>query len=495
MKINNTINKKTKTTIVLIIVFLISFLLFPVTIFAQNSNLEQESSQISYKFTTEDAWLLVEPAVCSVTTIYYAYVYDPQKAAWSNAYTYGPLSGTGFVVNPETGTIVTAGHMVDEVQVNYVNLKWTILQDYFIDNYPDIILGILSMEELNKIYDSYKVEGSNSPNPDQEVFVQFNLAQANIPDIPGENLIRAEVINLSDRNNRDIAVLKITPTIGQDLSSVLLGDSSNIFVQDEVIVIGYPWTSDIGQSNQLNPTVTKGSVSGKIVYQGNELLQIQGDARPGNSGGPVIGPDGNLIGMLTMGTDNTNNYLRPSNDIKTMLNVENKLGNVDAEWRIGLAMFKQNHFSEAIKHFDMVLNLSSGHLLAQEYMAKAQENIDKDVPLTVTTVSQTVVNTTESTLTDATVVTAGKNVGLGSNIIIYAIAIPIIIILLIIILIIFLIRRKNRNIKPVVELSEENKQLENKSDILHCHSCGIDVKTGQITCHNCGVTLKNQDKI
>ncbi len=131
IKMNSIFNKKTTsiyllpaTTFILLIVFLISFLLFPAIIFGQNSNLELESQLINYKFATEDAWLLVEPAVCSVTTVYYAFVYDPQKATWSDKYTYGPFGGTGFVVNPEMGTIVTAGHMVDEVEVNYVNLKY-----------------------------------------------------------------------------------------------------------------------------------------------------------------------------------------------------------------------------------------------------------------------------------------------------------------------------------------------------------------------------------
>lgn len=450
-----------------------------------------ESQLINYKFTTDDAWLLVEPAVCSVTTVYYAFVYDPQKAAWSDKYTYGPFGGTGFVVNPEMGTIVTAGHMVDEVGVNYVNLKWAILQAYFQDNYPDTF-STLTEEDWNKIYDSYKVEGSSNPNPDREVFIQFNTAQGNIPEVAGANLIRAEVINLSDRTLGDVAILKVTPMVGRALSSVLLGDSSNINVQDEVIIIGYPWTSDIGQANPLNPTVTKGSLSGKVVYQGNELLQIQGDARPGNSGGPVLGPDGNLIGMLTMGTDNTNNYLRPSNDIKTMLNNENKLGQVDIEWRIGLAMFKQNHFSEAIKHFNVVLNLSSGNLLAQEFRAKAEQNISKDVPFAVETESISEITGTENATNETS--TAVKSMGLSFNIIIYAIVIPIVM-LLSFILILFLIRRRKilrtkRLIQPVVELSEEKKQLEDKSDILHCHSCGVDLKTGQIICHNCGVKLK-----
>ncbi len=74
------------------------------------------------------------------------------------------------------------------------------------------------------------------------------------------------------------------------------------------------------------------------------------------------------------------NILRTSNDIKSFLSSENKLGQVDLEWRTGLAMYYDNHYSEALKHFDAVLNLSSGHQLAQEYKAKAQSNMGSDVP-------------------------------------------------------------------------------------------------------------------
>ncbi len=63
-----------------------------------------------------------------------------------------------------------------------------------------------------------------------------------------------------------------------------------------------------------------------------------------------------------MGTDNTNNYLRPSNDIKALLGVENKLGLVDEQWQKGLIMFNNSHYSEALNYFDAILNLSAGHL-------------------------------------------------------------------------------------------------------------------------------------
>jgi len=74
-----------------------------------------------------------------------------------------------------------------------------------------------------------------------------------------------------------------------------------------------------------------------------------------------------------MGTDETNNYLRPSNDVKEMLSrngVTNKLGIVDEEFKNGLVMYRLKHYSKAIEHFNAILNLSQRHLLAQEYRSK-----------------------------------------------------------------------------------------------------------------------------
>ncbi len=151
-----------------------------------------------------------------------------------------------------------------------------------------------------------------------------------------------------------------------------------IEIQDDLSIIGFPWTSDIGQDNIMNPTVTTGRISGKVMLGGTEVLQVQGDARPGNSGGPVLDINGMVVGMLTMGTDETNNYLRPVNDIKEMLNrngVENKLGMLDEEFKKGLINYRMGNYQEAINNFNAVLNLNQKHLLAQEYRSKAQSGV------------------------------------------------------------------------------------------------------------------------
>ena len=173
--------------------------------------------------------------------------------------------------------------------------------------------------------------------------------------------------------------------LAESLSSTIIGDSSKIEIADSITVMGYPWTADYGQDDTLSPTVVKGSISGKKTINGKSIFQVLVYAEEGNTGSPVFAEDGSVIGMLTTGTDNMTNFLRPSNDIKLVFEGENKLGPVDKEWRAGLALFMQNHYSEAIKHFNAVLNLSSGHLLAQEYKAKAQSNMGSDVPITAET--------------------------------------------------------------------------------------------------------------
>ena len=272
-------------------------------------------------------------------------------------------------------------------------LKNAILDEYIFETYPEDY-NELSGTDWTTIYNGFNLKGENTDTPDRDVWVQFNTAIVSIPDSPDNNFLRAEVVSVSDSTQGNIAVLKITPAVGRSLSSTILGDSSKIEIADSITIMGYPWTANYGQDDTLSPTIVKGSISGKKMVNGKSVFQALVYAVDGNSGSPVFAEDGSIIGMLTTGTDNMTNFLRPSNDIKLVFEGENKLGAVDKEWRAGLALYMLNHYSEAIKHFNAVLNLSSGHLLAQEYKAKAQSNMGSDVPITAETTPVTVAETT-----------------------------------------------------------------------------------------------------
>ncbi len=332
------------------------------------------ATEVSYEITSQDRSILAQPSVCYIATYYYAYVYDAWYDEWSELYYYGPMGGTGFCVNPNTGHIVTAAHVVD---TPVDEIKYAIVEAY-INDYYDI--STFTEEDWDNAFNTFRIEGEDSPEPDREIWVQFNTATAGIPDDTNENYTIAELIDFSPWEQRDIAILKTTPITGRSLSSIMLGDSSMVEIQDNITIIGYPWTGEISWESIMTPTVASGMTSAKKMVGGAEVIQVDMTAAQGNSGSPVLNESGEVIGILTMGTTESVNFLRPSSDVAAMLSkngVTNEQGMVDEEFKNGLIMYRLKYYSEAIENFNAVLNLNQGHLLAQEYRSKSQEAINR----------------------------------------------------------------------------------------------------------------------
>ena len=102
----------------------------------------------------------------------------------------------------------------------------------------------------------------------------------------------AEIIGLDPLT--DLAVIKIIePT--DDLPTLQFGDSDEIYVGDWVIAIGNPL--------RLGGTVTKGIVSARSrnielgLY--DDYIQTDAPINRGNSGGPLINMDGEVVGINT----------------------------------------------------------------------------------------------------------------------------------------------------------------------------------------------------
>ena len=117
------------------LIFIVVFTLisgFGTLLFAEDSSSTQLPAEVTdYQLTSADKVFLVEPSVCFITSIFYGYVLDPWTNIWSDYY-YESFGGTGFVVNPETGTIVTAGHVID---MDASQFKYRLIENYLYDNY------------------------------------------------------------------------------------------------------------------------------------------------------------------------------------------------------------------------------------------------------------------------------------------------------------------------------------------------------------------------
>lgn len=157
----------------------------------------------------------------------------------------------------------------------------------------------------------------------------------------------------------------------------MLGNSDDLEVGNPIMAIGYPGAADISDESTMVPSVTSGIVSARKMVGGTEVYQTDAALAGGNSGGPVLNKDGEVMGIATMGTEAAGfNFIRPSNDIKQMANkngIENTLGWATKEFKAGLIAYSSGDYKLAIEHFRNILDLFPGHLKAQEYIQRARE--------------------------------------------------------------------------------------------------------------------------
>ncbi len=94
------------------------------------------------------------------------------------------------------------------------------------------------------------------------------------------------------------------------MPALALGDSSNAKIGDRIHILGFP---DVVLSHELlnasakvEASVTNGAISGfKQDVANQPVIQVDAPAAGGSSGGPAVGSDGAVLGVLTFGTLDT----------------------------------------------------------------------------------------------------------------------------------------------------------------------------------------------
>jgi S1-C subfamily serine protease len=108
----------------------------------------------------------------------------------------------------------------------------------------------------------------------------------------GERIGAARVVAGDPAN--DLAVLKMTPAAGVRLSVLELSDRPATLGRS-VFTLGFPQPDTLGQAIKM----TAGEVSSTSGIQDDaRFLQISVPVQQGNSGGPVIGWDGKVLGVV-----------------------------------------------------------------------------------------------------------------------------------------------------------------------------------------------------
>jgi S1-C subfamily serine protease len=95
---------------------------------------------------------------------------------------------------------------------------------------------------------------------------------------------------LRTNEDYDMALLVMN---GSEFSPLSIGNSDSCYIGENVFAVGT--ASDM----ELNQSMTKGIISGRRSNEDHEYLQTDVGINSGNSGGPLINEDGEVIGMVT----------------------------------------------------------------------------------------------------------------------------------------------------------------------------------------------------
>jgi len=244
-------------------------------------------------------------------------------------------SGSGFIINPD-GVIVTCGHVVsptrDDAALRRELLRngaiATLLRHFPVENLRTIHRGdglerfinyVATAGELQNVHVVNEVELSNGEKR------PFRIRSYSPP--------------LNERGT-DLALLDIDR---KNLPTIRLADSDTARVGDSIWAVGYPAVASssddviggwLSRDSDLEATVSPGNVTAiKRNIANVPVLQSNVAIYRGNSGGPVVNRDGEVIGISTWGHTDAEQikFLVPSNVARDMLMSSKVAVNVDGE--------------------------------------------------------------------------------------------------------------------------------------------------------------------
>jgi S1-C subfamily serine protease len=330
---------------------------------------------------------IAEPAIVRVATLYHGTItFDicgqaDTLPSGGKQITFGGLGSGAFI--SANGDILTADHVVD---IAKADLDQTIFQalaqqiaDLFNANASCLHLaGYVTANDIS--YDTVSASGipfTTAYSPPQYLVWQNTtytgpitngLSQSDdlLKALMAGTSLTATLEGTSSFTQNDVALLHVPLT---DTPSVPLGNSDNVAVEDHLAVIGFPGNADANHpdatydtSDLVTPTVTNLTVTAiKTNDDGESLIQVSGGIEHGDSGGPAIDVNGNLVGIVSYsGSDDPigNFFLRSSNSAHELITgqgIDTRPGTFEKLWQqafMDYASTASGHWHTASQELD-----------------------------------------------------------------------------------------------------------------------------------------------
>lgn len=197
----------------------------------------------------------------------------------------------------------------------------------------------------------------------------------------------------SSVNDEDVAIVHVNM---DDTPSVSLSDSSDIEQQDELVIIGFPGNGDVsvkGDPTQvLTSSVNKVYVSSiKKTDEGAAVIQVGGNVENGDSGGPALDSNGNIVGVVSFflpkSSPTGSSFLQASNSARTLIQqvpVDTRPGAFSNAWRQAFndyASTAPGHWHKAEQELRQMMLHYTNFQAVKSYMLYAQSQAnDEQLP-------------------------------------------------------------------------------------------------------------------
>jgi S1-C subfamily serine protease len=127
----------------------------------------------------------------------------------------------------------------------------------------------------------------------------------------------------------DVALVKIQNVSGLD--TIPIGNPDNISVNDAIVVLGNALgrggdpSAASGTVTALNRQITATDADGTNAETLNNLIQVQADVQPGDSGGALIDSAGQVVGMTTAASSNGFRFQQETDGVGFAIRIDKAL--------------------------------------------------------------------------------------------------------------------------------------------------------------------------
>ena len=301
------------------------------------------------------------------------------------------FTGSGSILTPD-GYIVTNAHVIqtsnDEL---YPRLVDNILKELFPKDLPKFQELFNSLDTRMTDEDQqlvltalkkYYLAAITVGTPQRRIYVQIGIALPGLD--PMAHAVIADIVQSGQGEptpGKDVSIIKIEQ---KNLPTIAIGDDSKIQQGDRIHVIGFPGAAEISRESQgVESTITSGEIGKRVKMPGGwYAMQTEAAISGGNSGGPAVNDQGEIIGLATFTIHDPATgaqvpglgYLVPVNIVNQFLNqagVKPQESSTTHIYNAALADLDAKNCSRALDEFRQLKEANPGLPFVQDHIQEA----------------------------------------------------------------------------------------------------------------------------